>query len=206
MCNTENCYHVFSHTLSVYLLSVWLISCSKQVTPLRNCSSIVVSSFLGVHLPLGCSRNKATVWKRQLSYTQGPTSSSHCKVHDDHVLVTWMEMCITNSFLRQNSWTKFLCRYTTPTGKCVAKMTWELAHWRWTAPPWQCGCSFYSVCANFPANKTTTIAPHPSGSRVSLHLCYFLKLNLAVKGWRFHDISMIKNSCKLNLQSSEHRS
>lgn len=39
------------------------------------------------------------------SCTQGPTSSSHCKVHADHVLVTWMKMCITNSFLRQKSWT-----------------------------------------------------------------------------------------------------
>jgi hypothetical protein len=105
-CTTlKNCYQVFSHTLSVRLLIVQPISCSKHVTSLRNCSCIVVSSFLGVHLPLGCSQNKATVWKRQLSSTQCPTSSSHCKVHADHVLVTWMKMCITNSFLRQKSWT-----------------------------------------------------------------------------------------------------
>lgn len=101
----KNCYHVISHTLGMCLLTAQLISCSKQVTLLRNCSCIVVSSFLGVHLSLGCSRNKATVWKRQSSCTQGPTRSSHCKVHADHVLVTWMEMCITNFFLRQKSWT-----------------------------------------------------------------------------------------------------
>lgn len=84
----KNCYHVVSHTLNVRLLTVQLISCSKHVTLLRNCSCIVVSCFLGVNLPLVCSRNKATVWKRQSSCTQGPISSSHCKLHADHVLVT----------------------------------------------------------------------------------------------------------------------
>jgi len=58
-CTTlKNCYHVVSHTLRVRLLTVRLISFSKHVT-LQNCSCIVVSSFLGVYLPLGCSRNKA---------------------------------------------------------------------------------------------------------------------------------------------------
>jgi hypothetical protein len=79
-----------------------------------------------------------------------------------------------------------------------AKITWKLVHQKLVAPPWQHCHSFCSVCANFPANKATTVAPQPSGSRVSLHIFYFLKLNLAVKGRIFHDISMIKNSCKLS--------
>ena len=41
-------------SLSTCLLTVRLISCSKQVTLLANCRYLVVSSFLGVSLPLGC--------------------------------------------------------------------------------------------------------------------------------------------------------
>lgn len=113
----KNYYHAFSHNLRVRLLTVRLISCSKHVTPLRNCRCIVVSSFLGVHLTLGCSRNKATVWKRQSSCTQGPTSSSHCKVYGVIMRHEWKCASQIPSSGRNHEPT-FLCRCTTPTAKC----------------------------------------------------------------------------------------
>jgi len=175
------------------------------MTPLWNCSCTVVSSFLGVHLPLGWSRKKQQSGRGHYLIPKAqqvrPTVKCMLIMFLWHV---WKCASLIPSSGRNHKPT-FLCRCTTPTAKCAAKMTWELAHWRWVAPPWQCCCSFCSVCANFPANKATTVAPHSSGSHVSLHLFYFLKLNLVVKG-RFHDSSMIKNSCKPYLQSSEHRS
>jgi len=99
-------------------------------------------------------------------------------------------MCITNSFLRQKSLNQHFCADVLHL-QLRAKMTWELVHRRWVAPPWQCCRSFCSVCANFPAKKATTVAPQPSGSCVSLYIFIFFKTQPGNEGkeisWHQHD-------------------
>ena len=147
-CTTlKNCYHVFSHTKKLWpnspLPQYVLANCATDFLLKTGDTSCKLQIPCGLQFPwcklaLRMLKKQSNSLEEAMVLYPRLAQQVHPTVKCMLIMFLWHEWKCASQIpsTGRNHEQTFLCRCSTPTAKCIAKMTWELTHWKWVAHCW----------------------------------------------------------------------